>query len=240
MNGCDAMNIGMVMALIKNALTETVTTINSIEVMGNDLIFKTASDTFTITIPEPTLGVDKIEIENKNLKITYNDSSVEKLDLSFLKGDKGDLGVIGDNLITKSNENPSFLYGGTWELEGISGSAYLIEDNLLIDFEENGRINYNYTLSTTNNYMTLTFPFEFQQIPFATGTGIFNSMSVNIIGIKTINTKTITINIPLSGQGCLAVQGIYKEIGANGTGKLNIDKLIELGANIKYHWCKVG
>ena len=76
MNGCDAMNIGMVMALIKNALTETVTTINSIEVAGNDLIFKTASDTFTITIPEPTLGVDKIEIENKNLKITYNDSAM--------------------------------------------------------------------------------------------------------------------------------------------------------------------
>ena len=132
------MNIGLVMALIKDALTETVTTINNIEVIGNDLVFKTASDTFTITIPEPTLGVDKIEIENKNLKITYNDSSIETLDLSFLKGDKGDLGVIGDNLITKSNENPSLLYGGTWELEGISGSAYSIEDNLLIDFEENG------------------------------------------------------------------------------------------------------
>ena len=64
------MDIGLIVALIQEALTETVTSINSIDVSGNDLIFKTANGNYTVTIPEPTLGVDKIEIENKNLKIT--------------------------------------------------------------------------------------------------------------------------------------------------------------------------
>ena len=133
------MDIGLIVALIQEALTETVTSINSIDVSGNDLIFKTANGNYTVTIPEPTLGVDKIEIENKNLKITYNDASIKTLDLSFLKGDKGDYGIIGDNLITYNSENPSEVYGGIWELIGVSGSV--AQDGLLVDFFENGRIN---------------------------------------------------------------------------------------------------
>ena len=85
-------------------------------------------------------------------------------------------------------------------------------DNLLIDFYENGRINYQYSIATTENHITLDFPFQLAAIPFATGTGILNSKSVNIVGIKTISNTSIEVNIPTSGKGCLSVQGLYKNI----------------------------
>ena len=232
------MDIGLIISLIKDALTEIVTSINSIDVSGNDLIFKTATGDYTVTIPQPTLGVDKIEIENKNLKITYNDASVQTLDLSFLKGDKGDYGIIGDNLITYSLENPTLTYGGEWELIGISGSA--MQEGLLIDFYENGRINFNYNIATNNNYLNIDFPVSLVDIPFIVGTGILDSMSVNIIGVKKITTTYATLNIPCSGKGCVLVQGLYKTLGSSGIGNLTDGILESLNTKIKYHWQKVG
>lgn len=230
-------NLGLIKALIESSELSEITTITSITTSDNKIIFNTESGNYTVTIPEPVLGVDKIEIEEKNLKITYNNGIAEVLDLSFLKGDKGDLGIVGDNLITYNTINPSDVYGGEWVLDGISGSA--VSDNLLIDFYENGRINYNYSITTTENHITLDFPFQLAAIPFATGTGILNSKSVNIVGIKTISNTSIEVNIPSAGQGCLSVQGLYKNIGATGIGNLDINKLEELNASIKYHWRKI-
>ena len=232
------MDIGAILALIQDALTETVTSINNISVNGNNLIFTTDSGNYTVTIPEPTLGVDKIEIENKNLKITYNDASIQTLDLSFLKGDKGDYGIIGDNLITYSSEDPTLTYGGEWELIGISGSA--VQEGLLIDFYENGRINFNYNIATKNNYLNIDFPVTLIDTPFIVGTGILDSMSVNIIGVKKITTSYATLNIPCSGKGCVLVQGLYKPLGTNGNGNLTDEILESFNAKIKYHWQKVG
>ena len=231
-------NLGLIKALIESSELSEITTITSITTSDNKIIFNTESGNYTVTIPEPVLGVDKIEIEEKNLKITYNNGIAEVLDLSFLKGDKGDLGIVGDNLITYNTINPSDVYGGEWVLNGISGSA--VSDNLLIDFYENGRINYNYSITTTENHVILEYPFQLAAIPFATGTGILNSKSVNIVGIKTISDTSIEVNIPSAGRGCLSVQGLYKNIGATGIGNLDMNKLEELNANIKYHWRKIG
>ena len=230
-------NLGLIKALIESSELSEITTITSITTSDNKIIFNTESGSYTVTIPEPVLGVDKIDIENKNLKITYNDGTTEILDLSFLKGDKGDLGIIGDNLITYNATNPSDIYGGEWILDGISGSA--TTDNLLIDFYENGRINYNYSITTTENHVILEYPFQLASTPFATGTGVLNSKSVNIIGIKTISDTSIEVNIPSAGRGCLSVQGLYKNIGTSGIGNLDINKLTEMRASIKYHWRKV-
>ena len=213
-------NLGLIKALIESSELSEITTITSITTSDNKIIFNTESGSYTVTIPEPVLGVDKIDIENKNLKITYNDGTTEILDLSFLKGDKGDLGIVGDNLITYNDINPSDIYGGEWILDGISGSA--TTDNLLIDFYENGRINYNYSITTTENHVILEYPFQLASTPFAIG----------------ISNTSIEVNIPTSGKGCLSVQGLYKNIGTPGIGNLDINKLIEMNANIKYHWRK--
>ena len=230
-------NLGLVKALIESSELSEITTITSITTSDNKIIFGTESGNYTVTIPEPVLGMDRIDIENKKLKITYNNGTIESLDLSFLKGDKGDLGVVGDNLITYNSINPSEVYGGEWVLDGISGSA--VSDNLLIDFYDNGRINYQYSIVTTENHITLDFPFQLATIPFAIGTGVLNSKSVNIVGIKTISETSIEVNIPSAGRGCLSVQGLYKNIGASGIGNLDINKLTEMRASIKYHWRKI-
>lgn len=230
-------NLGLIKALIESSELSEITTITSITTSDNKIIFNTESGSYTVTIPEPKVGIDKVSIDNKNFKITYNDGTIETLDLSFLKGDKGDLGIIGDNLITYNDTNPSDIYGGEWVLDGISGSA--TTDNLLIDFYDNGRINYNYSIATTENHVILEYPFQLVATPFAIGTGILNSKSVNIVGIKTISNTSIEVNIPSAGQGCLSVQGLYKNIGATGIGNLDINKLEELNASIKYHWRKI-
>ena len=87
-------NLGLIKALIESSELSEITTITSITTSDNKIIFNTESGSYTVTIPEPVLGVDKIDIENKNLKITYNDGTTKILDLSFLKGDKGDLGIM--------------------------------------------------------------------------------------------------------------------------------------------------
>lgn len=230
-------NLGLVKALIESSELSQITTITSITTSDNKIIFSTKGGNYTVTIPEPVLGVDRIDIENKNLKITYNNGTTEILDLSFLKGDKGDLGIVGDNLVTYNATNPSDVYGGEWVLDGISGSA--ASDNLLIDFYDNGRINYQYSIVTTENHITLDFPFQLAAIPFAIGTGILNSKSINIVGIKTISETSIEVNIPSAGRGCLSVQGLYKNIGTSGIGNLDISKLVEMRASIKYHWRKI-
>ena len=230
-------NISLIISLINDALASFTSTIVSIDTNDNQIIFKTPSGDYTVTIPIPQLGIDKIEIENKNLKITYNNETVEILDLSFLKGDKGDIGIPGDILITNNLINPTEVYGGEWILQGISGSAYTGE--LLIDFQENGRINFNYSISTTQNYVTIDFPFQLAAVPFAIGTGILNSKSVNIIGIKEITPAYITANIPMSGKGNLSIQGLYKNIGTDGLGNIDLNILTEMNAAIRYHWRKV-
>ena len=62
-------NLGLIKALIESSELSEITTITSITTSDNKIIFNTESGSYTVTIPEPVLGVDKIDIENKNLKI---------------------------------------------------------------------------------------------------------------------------------------------------------------------------